>query len=176
MLKKSNSQNLLEIFFRFPTRKFHIRELARILNISPPTVSRLVDLLAKQNLVKRRKTLVLDQVFANRENEEFIWRKRASNISNLYECRLIDFLANEFGARATIVLFGSYANGEDWEESDIDIAILNGNKVKMELHKFEKKLNRKINIHIFNLKQVSKEFKINLVNGIVLTGYLDEII
>jgi len=70
-------------------------------------------------------------------------------------------------------LFGSYSRGEDIENSDIDIAII-GRKKQIDLTEFEKILNRKINIITFNnFKEIHKNLKENLFNGITLTGGIE---
>ena len=71
-----------------------------------------------------------------------------------------------------IVLYGSASKGEDVEDSDLDLFIIAKEK-PINLERFEKELNRKIHIIFENsLKRVSKEFLNNLINGIVLYGYL----
>ena len=72
----------------------------------------------------------------------------------------------------SIVVFGSYQKGEDTEDSDIDIFV-EANEEKINLEKFEKLLNRKIQLHFNpNFKTYSKELKNNIANGWVFGGYL----
>ncbi|MBI2135854.1 nucleotidyltransferase domain-containing protein [Candidatus Woesearchaeota archaeon] len=80
-----------------------------------------------------------------------------------------DFLFNEFPGCA-VILFGSYSRGEDIEGSDIDIAILTNKKLELNLERYNKKLERHINIHEILVEKISAEFKANLWNGIVLEG------
>ena len=69
------------------------------------------------------------------------------------------------------MLFGSASRGEDTEESDIDLFI-QAKQSKIDLSKFGKTLNRKINL-LFesDFKTVSPELINNLANGVVLYGY-----
>jgi len=97
---------------------------------------------------------------------------------NRYQIKdLTDYLVKSFNFPETIVLFGSYARGEDTEKSDIDILVITQNKESlMELKELENKLNRKINIHILkSIKNSKEEFKNSIANGIVLYGHLEEI-
>ena len=73
----------------------------------------------------------------------------------------------------SIVLFGSYENGEDTEKSDIDL-FLECKKTEISTEKFEKKLKRRIELH-YNTKfnKYPNELKNNIVNGTVLYGYLE---
>ena len=72
-----------------------------------------------------------------------------------------------------IVLFGSYQRGEDTEESDIDLFIEAKHKT-INTKQFEKKLNRKVELH-FNksFTKYPQELKNNIINGIVLHGFLE---
>lgn len=85
---------------------------------------------------------------------------------------LIEFLKKEFMPNC-IILFGSFARGEDIEDSDIDL-FLECKKKNINLSKFEKQLNRKIQLHFNdNFKQYAKELKNNIINGIILDGYIE---
>jgi predicted nucleotidyltransferase len=72
----------------------------------------------------------------------------------------------------SIILFGSAAKGEDIGQSDIDLFI-ESKEISISLEKFEKPLKRKISI-LFkeNFRDLSKELKNNIVNGIKLYGFL----
>ena len=48
------------------------------------------------------------------------------------------------------------------------------NDKQIDLSKFEKVLSRKIHLIVTNYNSISKEFYINLINGIILHGYLDK--
>ncbi|MFH1442643.1 MAG: nucleotidyltransferase domain-containing protein, partial [Candidatus Micrarchaeota archaeon] len=71
-----------------------------------------------------------------------------------------------------IVLFGSYANGEDGEKSDVDIAVFTNLTKSVDLGKFEGAIGHKINPYEIRIKDCEKEFVNNLANGTVLYGYL----
>ncbi|MCD6464256.1 nucleotidyltransferase domain-containing protein [Candidatus Woesearchaeota archaeon] len=71
-----------------------------------------------------------------------------------------------------IVLFGSCARGEDIETSDIDLFVQAKEKA-LSLTKYENLLNRKISLFFKqNFLKLSNELKNNIINGIVLKGYL----
>ena len=70
-------------------------------------------------------------------------------------------------------MYGSYLSGEDVEKSDIDLLIISKSKKTLKIEKFEKKLNRKI--HIITepkLNKLPEELKSEIINGLVLYGYL----
>ena len=73
----------------------------------------------------------------------------------------------------SIIVFGSYAKGEDIEDSDIDIFV-ECEEEKLDLEPFEKQLKRKVQFHFKeNFKAYSKELRNNIINGIILRGYLE---
>ena len=71
-----------------------------------------------------------------------------------------------------IILFGSASKGEDLDESDIDLFVLSREK-KLDFTKYEKLLNREIALFFEeNFSKLSPELKNNILNGIILKGYL----
>ena len=96
--------------------------------------------------------------------------KRAENLKMIYESGLADFLEKELPG-STIILFGSYSRGEDTIRSDIDIAVIGRKEKHINLDDFEKKLERNISINFYaSFKEIHKNLKENLFNGIVLFG------
>jgi len=72
-------------------------------------------------------------------------------------------------------LFGSYSQGYDVEDSDVDILVLIEKYSKInekELKIFEHQLRRKISLHIVqDFSKLSPELKNNMLNGITLHGF-----
>ena len=170
MIDKSNIDKILSIFFDNPNTNYHLRELSRKLNISIPTIISATDKLEKEKLIIKKKERVVALVYANRENIDFLRKKRLYNLQKVYDSGIVEFLSKEYSHPKLIILFGSYSRGEDIENSDIDIAIVSNNKLNLDLEKYEKSLNKDINIHEINLNKISREFLFNLYNGIVLDG------
>lgn len=171
MLTKDNNLKVLRIFFEYPERKFHIREIARITKLSPPGVMKIVRNLVKEGLVATEMGKVVKNVYASKL-EKFIQMKRFFDIYSLYECGLVSFLRQRYEEPEAIVLFGSYSKGEDISKSDIDIAIVTRKSLSLDMKKFENALKRKINLHEIRIKDAGEEFLNSLSNGIVLYGYL----
>ena len=99
-------------------------------------------------------------------------QKRVANLGKIYSSGFFRFL-DEHHPGATIVLFGSYARGEDIEKSDIDIAIVGSHEKQLSLALFEKMLVRTINIQYFSHWDISKNLKESIINGIVLKGHIE---
>ena len=99
--------------------------------------------------------------------------KKVENQRSIYESGLLELLKEKYPG-CTIILFGSYARGEDTFKSDIDITIIGSNKIKINLEKYKKNLEREIRInHYKTFKEINKELKENLCNGIVLSGGIE---
>ncbi len=166
MKANNTKEKILELLFDFPTRKFHVREISKILKISAPAISNNVKKLENEGLIINNKGFI-SEIYAKIDNK-FKRLKRVSNLKKIYESGLEDCLIEKFPL-TTVVLFGSYSRGEDIEKSDIDIAVFNKEK-KINIEIFEKRLNRKINIEFIEFKKISAELKESIINGIVLSG------
>lgn len=174
MITKNNSLKVMELFYKYPTKTFHIRKIARMVNLSSTGIIKIVKNLKKEGLLVSEKKNMIEEVRPNFDGS-FYLLKRIYNIYSLYSSGLIDELKKTYEHPSAIILFGSYTNGTDTEKSDIDIAIISKHHKDIKLEKFEKKLNRKINIHTLLIETTSKEFKNSLANGIVLEGFVEYI-
>lgn len=171
MLIKNNNLKVARLFFDKPEQKFHIREIARLTGLSAPGVIRIVSKLKRAGILVSEKEKVVENVGASKTTR-FIQLKRCYNLISLFDSGLVDFLNQAYEEPEAIVVFGSYSKGEDFSESDIDIAVVTKKEVEIDLKKFEKALARKINVHEIRLKGCEPEFLNNLANGIMLSGYL----
>jgi len=172
-LKLTNlQQGILRLLFVKAGTTLNQRQISKILEVSQPAVMKALPELEKENLIKIKQDKESKRwsIELNRDDHMVMQLKRADNLKLIYESGLADFLEKEF-AGATIILFGSYSRGEDIINSDIDIAVI-GRKDKItNLEKFEKLLERKINVNFYNsFKDIHKNLKENLFNGIILYG------
>ncbi|MFH0978592.1 MAG: nucleotidyltransferase domain-containing protein [Candidatus Woesearchaeota archaeon] len=172
--KPNNEASVLRLLFENPTRKFYIRELARLLKLNPNTVINITKRLEKQNLIKREKKRHVTEILSNIENKVYIEKKRVFNLARLYESGIVSFLEENFSPKAVVVI-GSYSRGEDIERSDVDIVVITNKKEKdLDLSRFEKFLSRKMHVLCGNIDVFSDEFYTNVINGIILSGYLEQ--
>ena len=170
MIKKSTIEEILGIFFMHPTREFHIREFSRVSGFSMPTTVSAMNELARNKLITKISQRGLTLVKANREYAVFTRLKLVSNLERVYLSGIIDYLSRIYSHPQLIILFGSYARGEDIESSDVDIAIKSSRHIDADFSKYDKYHGRKIAIHEFDEKILSVEFLANLHNGKVLEG------
>ncbi len=176
MLQKSSILETLNVFFEEPTKRHYLIDISRRISLAHTSVKnniqRLIDLGFIKREVETKGTRKFHVYIANKEYKKFTQIKKISNLSSLLESGLIDLLEKNLMPKC-VVLFGSYSRGEDIEESDIDLFI-GSKKAEINLTTFEKKLKRKIELHFKeNFKGYPKELKNNIINGIVLSGFLE---
>ncbi len=173
MIIKNIKQRIMEYFLQNPTARERVRQMERGLKLPLPSVIRYIKELANLNLIKSEIIGGIKLYSADRSSKNFILEKKLYNLRTLYECGLVDFLTEEYH-NPTIILFGSYALGEDIEESDVDLYIETSSK-EMNLKGFEAKLKRKIQVFCYkNLRLVeNRELANNIINGVKLNGFLE---
>ena len=174
MKQKDIKQIIKEYFFVNPTTKLRVREIERTLKLSLPSVIRYCKELEKEEILTINKVGNVNFYTSNRPNEKYYLEKKLYNIKLIYVSGLIVYLKKELSNPA-IILFGSFAKGEDTEESDVDLYLETLSDKKINLEKFEKFLNRKIQIfrqkslkHVSNLNLAN-----NIINGAGLNGFVE---
>jgi len=176
MLQKDNRYKILQVFFNDPLPKgigFQLREISRTVKVAPPSVKKYLTELEKEDLILKNKHRIHGYPVynANRDSEMFKFLKKIDNILKIKESGLLGHISDECMPDA-VVLFGSASKGEDIKDSDIDLFVLS-KKEDLDLKKYEKSFNRKINIFFSSsFNSLSAELKNNILNGVILSGYL----
>ena len=168
-------QEILRLLYVKTGISLNQRQISKILEVTQPAVMKALPELEKENLIKIKQDKETKRwsIELNRDYHMVIQLKRVDNLRQIYETGLADFLEKEF-AGATIILFGSYSKGEDIINSDIDIAVIGRKDKQIDLTIYEKKLEREININIYeSFKNIHKNLKENLCNGIILVGSVE---
>ena len=148
-----------------------MREISRRTKIAQPSVMNHLGSLVKEEFILKEKKGIYPSFIANRDNPKFRIYKKSDILIRLYETGLVDYLSDSCFPNS-IILFGSASKGEDTEESDVDLFIQSRAK-KLNLEKYERLLNRRIAVFFENnLLKLSNELKNNILNGIVLKGYI----
>lgn len=176
MLQKCSIFNVARVFFNEPTKTHYLIEISKKSNLAHTSVKKHLSTLKKLSAIKESVEEKGNRSYplykADIESKEYKFYKKIDNLIQIKESGLIDFLKDKL-MPDNIILFGSYARGEDMEDSDIDIFV-ECKKEEMDTSKFKKFLNRTVQIHYKdNFKEYPKELKNNIINGIVLYGYLE---
>lgn len=176
MLQKSSTLRTVEIFFVNPTKKNYLMDISRNIGLAHTSVKKNLDKLVKLGLViesvekKGGRKFPIYQ--ANIDNRLFKEYKMIYNLTTLLESGVIKFMEEKLMPKS-IIVFGSYQRGEDTENSDIDIFV-ECKEEELNLDKFKKKLDRNIQLHFKeNFSSYPKELKNNIINGIVVSGFLE---
>ena len=165
---------LKEYFLDNPTKKLRVRQIEREVKIALPSAIRYAKELEEEGILKSETIAGIKLYSAARMGEKYTIEKKLHNIRRLHESGLIKYLEEEY-SHPEIILFGSYAKGEDIEKSDIDLYIETPIKEIKGLEPFEKKLGKQIQVFCHkNLKEIkNKHLLNNIINGAILSGYIE---
>jgi predicted nucleotidyltransferase len=165
-----------KVFFAQPTGKHYLREISEKSALAHTSVRNYLLVLKKEYVIREsiEKKGGRDYPFytADTGSESYRKQKVVSNLSDLLESGLIEYIRDATMPNA-IVLFGSYARGEDTEESDIDLFVQAKEKA-LDVSKFEKKLGRKVQLHFrADVKTLPARLKNSIVSGFTIFGSLE---
>jgi len=163
--------NFLKPFLEEPTREYNVREFAKLVKMSPATASKNLKEFSKKSFLVYRKERNLDLYKANLEGSSYRDVKIYYNIQKIRNSMILDEL-NQFYLKPTVVLFGSASTGLDTLDSDFDILVISEKNEKIDLEKYEKKLNRGIQLFVYkSIKQIKNNHLVNsILGGIILQG------
>ena len=171
MLQENNKYKVLKVFFDCPTEKFGLREISRKINLGLPSVKKYLENLEKEKLIIKQHYKGKPVYCAEFDSEKFRFYKKISIQYELFQSGLIDFIWKQLSPEA-IVLFGSYWKGESTEQSDIDLFVVSKKK-QIDLSKYQEIFGREIHLMVFETNKIPSNLKSNLINGIVLKGFLN---
>lgn len=165
-----HERTVLDYFASHP-EDIHVRGLSEQIDLPYSTVRRALQSLEEKELLEADEKSKM--TFYSPTGEKFRKAKKIINLEKIENSGLAEYIDEELRPEA-VVLFGSYLEGRDDSESDIDIAVIGGREGKPELEKFGEKLERKIQVvQIENPKEEVPEFRNTLANGYLLQGYLE---
>ncbi|MBI5391778.1 nucleotidyltransferase domain-containing protein [Candidatus Woesearchaeota archaeon] len=151
--------------------------MAKETGYSTTAVTKVIEELKGYNIIVIEEGTVVKNIKANINARGYTEHKLLFNLYKIKRILVAENINSYMNNPECIVLFGSFAKGEDIEESDIDVLIITSQTIPKELGllkiKWEKEFNRKINFHALkSLDNSAREFKNAVANGIVLHGYL----
>jgi len=176
LYQKIKQLSVLKLFLDHPHTSYYLRESARLLKMDPMTVKRALTLFVTDGILL--KTEEKNQILykTNIDSPAFRYLKISYNLSWLQKKEVPDFLQHHMNTVTSILLFGSYAKGENDAESDVDILTISLSK-NIPVTELSKLLKRDVNLINFTPAQWSQQSKINkafyldvILDGIVLYG------
>jgi len=166
-------------FFAFPRTKIGITELARSIKSSKTATKQAVETLITKQAITREIAGKAWILLANQKNLYFSRKKIPYHFDKIYESGIVEAVRKAVPQARSIILFGSYRWGDDNEESDIDIAVEVLENKDMEIvrlgiiEQLGYRKNIPVNIYIFSRNKIDLNLFANIVNGIVLDGFLE---
>jgi predicted nucleotidyltransferase len=189
---ETGKQKVLATLFMHPEKEFGLSELAKKAGVRKANIGRILEEFQELGFVEIEKLTKIWRIRACQKNLFFIREKIFFNLSLVYQAfydtYFIDFLDDYFGHPKAIILFGSFRKGEDISTSDIDIAIekddakgyttshleeIASKNLRKDVLRFQEDIGRKIQIHLFNRKNIDLNLFNSIANGIVLSGFLE---
>ncbi|MCK4554252.1 nucleotidyltransferase domain-containing protein [Candidatus Parcubacteria bacterium] len=161
LTKSKTRKKILQLFFSDLTKKYYLRELERILNISVGNIRRELLSLEKSGIFKHEK--MGNQVYYSINQQSPIFKEFKKIIAKTIgaEALIKNALKNIKDIKIAFI-FGSFAKGEEDSLSDIDLMIIGKPDEDMliaKISKLESCLSREINYHIFALTDWHKKIK-----------------
>lgn len=166
-------------FFSFPDKEIGLNDLSEALKISKTTAKRVVLRLIDEGFLNREILGKIWRISSNQDHPYNYTRKISYNLALIYESVILNAIHDMIRNPKAVILFGSYRKGDDNEKSDIDIAVevVGDEEVKIiELGVIPEFGHRKdvlVNIYRFSRNKVDLNLFANIVNGIVLEGFLE---
>jgi predicted nucleotidyltransferase len=176
---QNSTQRVLEVLFQYPEKEFSLSDIAKEARVAKPHIGAILANLEQIGFITITKLSKIWRIKANQQNTNFVKSKIIYNLNFIYQSGLVKFLEDHFHNPKAIILFGSFRKGEDFSTSDIDIAIETDEMKEYEtlglreLSDFEKEIRKRIQIHLFNKKNVDIHVFNNIANGIVISGFLE---
>lgn len=144
--------NIIELFFEYPRKEFYLRQVSKETVASVGAAKKYLDRLVKKKLLLKR---ALGNLYLFKANREYLLFRQAMlsyNIEKLLDSGVIDRLLE---LRPTsISLYGSFARGENDEDSDMDILVIAEKKEIPGLHGL---LDREVNVSVYSKKEWNKK-------------------
>lgn len=122
VLGNNSASLILRFLSRYPDKEFYVRDIARNANISVGSASEVLGMLEVTSILVSRIAGNMKYFRLNVDNPLVLQLKRTLNLMSEGLNEFVD-KAKKLGAQK-IILFGSYARGENLSDSDIDILVV----------------------------------------------------
>lgn len=147
---------ILSHFLANPNTSFHIKQLARILNVSPASVSNAVKSFEKDGLLSKEEKGLAHIYRLDTDNSVFLPLKKAYGIAFVLSSKPKEIFMEIEPNIFSLALFGSYAEGSFDEKSDIDFLILTGSRKEMFIKAakiLEELLGKEVSLSVLKLSE-----------------------
>lgn len=164
---KAGYKKIMKVFYENKNSKIHLREIARRTKMNENSVSRFLNQLEKQEILKSKKEANLKKYFIVKNKKTFSLFilfdvYRLESLPKIRQ-RAINYFLKELDVLPIIViLFGSSAKMNYKNDSDIDLLLIVNEKIKVS--KSEKNSEAQTGLKISAIQISYKDFKKELKN------------
>lgn len=176
---KSRENDIFGLFFNYPTKHWHFTELAKRIGIAQSKLDKWLKRMVNEKIVlKAIERGKMPYYVGNYESPAYHHKKMIFALNQLYSSGFLNHLSALQNAKA-VVIFGSFARGDWFENSDIDLFIY-GSDDGLSISEYELKLHR--DIHLFTCKTLRQlnvlwpGLQHNIIKGYLVKGDLSLLI
>ncbi len=147
---------ILAHFLANPTTGFHIKQLARLLNVSPASVSGAVKSFEMEGLLSKEEKGLAHIYMLNSDNSVVAPLKKAYGIAFVLVSKPKEKFLEIDPNIISLAIFGSYADGSFDEKSDIDFLIVTQTKkgsFVAALKRLDDELQKEVSMSVFKLSE-----------------------
>jgi predicted nucleotidyltransferase len=160
-----------------PLKEWRFTDIIKEAKVTKAVANKWLQKYIKEGMIKRIKEPGRFPYFTvGKNNPVYTSLKRIYALEQLHNSGLLPKLATL--PAKTIILFGSMSKGDWYKDSDIDLFIL-GNIPSFQKDFYEKRLNKHIELHIFEedeLKEVRTGLIKNVLDGYVIKGHIQDVV
>ena len=178
---KSGYQKIMQLFYKDKTAKLHLREIARQTKLHEPSVTRFLNSLEKDQILRSEKDGNLKKYSIRQSKRTYMLLEsfdleKFEKLPSIRKNAIKTYLDNLPEKPVFAVLFGSTAKETYKEDSDIDILIITNNKISTE--KAQKETDALTAMKISTIQIIYKDFLTDLkmkedkvVQSAIQSGY-----
>lgn len=147
---------ILSYFLANPNTSFHIKQLARILNVSPASVSSAVKSFEETGLLSKEEKGLAHIYRLDSDNSMVAPLKKAYGIAFVLSSKPKENFLDIDPGIISLALFGSYAEGSFDEKSDIDFLIVTSARKEMFIKAakiLEEELEKEVSLSVLKLSE-----------------------
>lgn len=124
LFEKYIAWRILGHFLRYPTSSFHVKELGRVLKVSPGSVSTAVKRFESDEILTKEEKGLAHMYKLNLEHPTAVAMKKAHGMIRVLQLKPIKRFLEKDENIISLALVGSYVDGSYDEKSDLDFLVI----------------------------------------------------
>ena len=174
LTKSTLKKKLLAYFFTNPESRLYVREIAKLINVDPTNLSRVLrDFEAEGIFVSKKKG---NEKYVSLNRDYALYQELKSTVFKTIGAKgAIESVIKNLKGIERAFIYGSYAKSVEHAASDIDLCVITDSEkfkeepLLKELHVLEKQLGREINYTLFTKEEwyAKKQAGDSFVSGLL---------